>query len=199
MKTMLSLQPHRRQGAGDGRFGRCSGCLYQGGLPDHRLSHPGKGGCRPASPPSWAGQFDRVVCFPAGTAPSARRCPGLMQLDHPPVLGYIPFGSTNDCATTLRLPRDPVKAAQTASETGVPRPWDIGRLNGSLRLWPLSAPSPGILRPPGSEKHLRPSGLCDGGHRLPPLHHPLPPEDPSATTRCWRTISFTEWCATPSP
>ncbi len=53
-----------------------------------------------------------------------------MQLDHPPVLGYIPFGSTNDCATTLRLPRDPVKAAQTASETGVPRPWDIGRLNG---------------------------------------------------------------------
>ena len=23
-----------------------------------------------------------------------------------------------------------MKAAQTASETGVPRPWDIGRLNG---------------------------------------------------------------------
>ena len=75
------------------------------------------------------GQFDRVVCS-GGDGTLSETVSGLMQLDHPPVLGYIPFGSTNDCATTLRLPRDPVKAAQTASETGVPRPWDIGRLNG---------------------------------------------------------------------
>ena len=75
------------------------------------------------------GQFDRVVCS-GGDGTLSETVSGLMQLDHPPVLGYIPFGSTNDCATTLRLPRDPVKAAQTASETGVPRPWDIGRRNG---------------------------------------------------------------------
>ena len=75
------------------------------------------------------GQFDRVVCS-GGDGTLSETVSGLMQLDHPPVLGYIPFGPTNDCATTLRLPRDPVKAAQTASETGVPRPWDIGRLNG---------------------------------------------------------------------
>ena len=75
------------------------------------------------------GQFDRVVCS-GGDGTLSETVSGLMQLDHPPVLGYIPFGSTNDCATTLRLPRDPVKAAQAASETGVPRPWDIGRLNG---------------------------------------------------------------------
>ena len=30
-----------------------------------------------------------------------------MDLKDPPPLGYIPFGSTNDCATTLRLPRKP--------------------------------------------------------------------------------------------
>ena len=60
------------------------------------------------------GQFDRVVCS-GGDGTLSETVSGLMQLDHPPVLGYIPFGSTNDCATTLRLPRDPVKAAQTAS------------------------------------------------------------------------------------
>ncbi len=88
------------------------------------------------------GQFDRVVCS-GGDGTLSETVSGLMQLDHPPVLGYIPFGSTNDCATTLRLPRDPVKAAQTASETGVPRPWDIGRLNGRPFVYgPLSAPSP---------------------------------------------------------
>ena len=74
-------------------------------------------------------QFDRVVCC-GGDGTLSETAAGLMALESPPVLGYIPAGSTNDCATTLRLPRDPVKAAQTASETGVPRPWDIGRLNG---------------------------------------------------------------------
>ena len=53
-----------------------------------------------------------------------------MTLNRPPVLGYVPAGSTNDCAATLRLPRDPVKAAELAASSRNPRPWDIGRLNG---------------------------------------------------------------------
>lgn len=104
----------------------------------------------------------------------------LMQLDHPPVLGYIPFGSTNDCATTLRLPRDPVKAAQTASETGVPRPWDIGRLNGRPFVYvaafgaftEVSYDTPQDLK--NTFGHL---AYVMAGIASPPLHHPLPPED----------------------
>ena len=36
---------------------------------------------------------------------------GLMRLEHPPLLGYLPQGSTNDFASSLRLPGKPAEAA----------------------------------------------------------------------------------------
>lgn len=74
-------------------------------------------------------QFDRVVCA-GGDGTLSETVTGLMELEHPPLLGYIPFGSTNDCAVTLDLPKVPVKAAAIAAGEGVPRPSDIGKLNG---------------------------------------------------------------------
>lgn len=74
-------------------------------------------------------KFDRVVCS-GGDGTLSETVAGLMQLEHPPLLGYIPAGSTNDCAKTLHIPRDAVKAAELAVGAGVPRPWDIGTLNG---------------------------------------------------------------------
>ncbi len=74
--------------------------------------------------------FSRVVCA-GGDGTLSETVSGLMELDHPPLLGYIPSGSTNDCATTLGLPKVPRQAAITASESGIPTPVDIGRLNGS--------------------------------------------------------------------
>ncbi len=73
--------------------------------------------------------FERVVCA-GGDGTLSETVTGLMELEHPPLLGYIPFGSTNDCAATLSLPSDPRDAAQVAAVTGVPRPSDIGMLNG---------------------------------------------------------------------
>ena len=73
--------------------------------------------------------FDRVVCA-GGDGTLSETVTGLMDLDAPPLLGYIPFGSTNDCATNLDLPRIPRQAAAIAAETGVPRQSDIGKLNG---------------------------------------------------------------------
>ncbi len=75
-----------------------------------------------------AGQFDRVICA-GGDGTLSEVTAGLMALESPPPLGYIPFGSTNDCATTLRLPRKPREAALVAAGTGVPVPIDVGRLN----------------------------------------------------------------------
>ncbi len=72
-------------------------------------------------------QFDRVVCA-GGDGTLSETAGGLMDLKDPPPLGYIPFGSTNDCATTLRLPRKPREAALVAAGTGVPMPMDIGLL-----------------------------------------------------------------------
>ncbi len=73
--------------------------------------------------------FDRVVCA-GGDGTLSETVSGLLELEHPPVLGYIPTGSTNDCAATLHLPKDSVKAAALVSSDILPRPLDIGRLNG---------------------------------------------------------------------
>ncbi len=75
-----------------------------------------------------APQFDRVICA-GGDGTLSEVAAGLMELESPPPLGYIPFGSTNDCATTMRLPRKPREAALIAAGTGVPTPIDIGLLN----------------------------------------------------------------------
>ena len=74
------------------------------------------------------GQYDRVVCA-GGDGTLSEVAAGLMALNDPPPLGYIPFGSTNDCAATLRLPKKPREAALVAAGTGVAAPIDIGFLN----------------------------------------------------------------------
>ena len=53
---------------------------------------------------------------------------GLMRLEHPPLLGYLPQGSTNDFASSLRLPGKPAEAA-AAMLSGTPRRLDGGCWN----------------------------------------------------------------------
>ena len=53
---------------------------------------------------------------------------GLMQLQHPPLLGYLPQGSTNDFAASLRISSNPAEAAQ-AIVRHQPRMLDVGRWN----------------------------------------------------------------------
>jgi YegS/Rv2252/BmrU family lipid kinase len=81
-----------------------------------------------------APQFDRIVCA-GGDGTLSEAASGLMDLEDPPPLGYIPFGSTNDCATTLKLPRKPREAALVASGTGRPLPMDIGMLNDTVFVY----------------------------------------------------------------
>ena len=81
-----------------------------------------------------APQFDRIVCA-GGDGTLSEAASGLMDLEDPPPLGYIPFGSTNDGATTLKLPRKPREAALVASGTGRPLPMDIGMLNDTAFVY----------------------------------------------------------------
>lgn len=74
-------------------------------------------------------QFDRIICA-GGDGTLSEVVAGLSKLKDPPPLGYIPFGSTNDCAATLHLPKKPREAALVAAGTGVPVSIDTGRLNG---------------------------------------------------------------------
>lgn len=53
---------------------------------------------------------------------------GLMELEQPPLLGYLPQGSTNDFASSLRISGNPVSAAQ-ALLVHPSRKLDIGQWN----------------------------------------------------------------------
>ena len=74
------------------------------------------------------GRYDRVVCA-GGDGTLSETVSGLIELPTPPVLGYVPAGSTNDCAHNLRLPSGVVKAAMVAAADGAPRAIDVGRIN----------------------------------------------------------------------
>ena len=51
---------------------------------------------------------------------------GIMHLEQPPLLGYVPAGSTNDFASSLMLPKNMLDAAKGVTE-GAPYAIDIGQ------------------------------------------------------------------------
>ena len=55
--------------------------------------------------------YDIVVCC-GGDGTLHHTVNGLLRLEQPPLLGYIPSGSTNDFAASLRLPGDPAETAR---------------------------------------------------------------------------------------
>lgn len=71
------------------------------------------------------GNYDCVVAF-GGDGTLNEVINGLMRLDNPPVLGYIPAGTTNDFAVGIGLHKNIIKAAETVVD-GVAQEIDIGR------------------------------------------------------------------------
>lgn len=71
-----------------------------------------------------AREFDLVLCC-GGDGTLNETVTGLMSLPDRPPLGYIPAGTTNDMANSLRLPRNLLSAAETVLQ-GQLRPHDIG-------------------------------------------------------------------------
>lgn len=80
--------------------------------------------------------YDLVVCC-GGDGTLNETVTGLMQLEHRPLLGYLPRGSTNDFASSLHISPNPVKAAQA-----IIGHWeqilDIGRWNDRLFVYVAS-------------------------------------------------------------
>lgn len=68
--------------------------------------------------------FDLVVCS-GGDGTLSETISGLMELERPPLLGYIPTGSTNDFAASLRIASDTKQAAMDIMY-GTGYPIDIG-------------------------------------------------------------------------
>ena len=71
---------------------------------------------------------DLIVCS-GGDGTLNETISGMMELKHCPQLGYIPAGSTNDFASSLRIPKQMLAAAEVAAG-GMGYPIDIGRFCG---------------------------------------------------------------------
>ena len=72
-----------------------------------------------------AAQMDTVVCC-GGDGTFNETVTGLLRAGVDIPVGYIPAGSTNDFATSLRLPTNILKAARAIVE-GSPRRYDVGQ------------------------------------------------------------------------
>ena len=72
-------------------------------------------------------EFDLIVCI-GGDGTFNEVISGLYPLEHKPPIGYIPAGSTNDFANSLKLSKNLIDAAKDIVE-GSARPLDIGKFN----------------------------------------------------------------------
>ena len=82
------------------------------------------------------GRYDLVVAV-GGDGTLNEVASGLVRLKRPPLLGYLPQGSTNDFASSLRISGDPAEAA-AAIARNVPRLLDVGSWNGRSFLYVAS-------------------------------------------------------------
>ena len=90
----------------------------------HMTAAPGDGAETAARE---GGRYDVVVAV-GGDGTLNEVASGLMKLEKRPLLGYLPQGSTNDFAASLKIPGDPVRAAASITRN-VPRQLDVGRWN----------------------------------------------------------------------
>lgn len=82
---------------------------------------------------SEAKNYDLVICS-GGDGTLDEAVTGMMQSEKKVPLGYIPAGSTNDFANSLKIPKDIVKAAHVAVE-GRKIPVDVGYFNGDSFIY----------------------------------------------------------------
>lgn len=82
------------------------------------------------------GHYDLVVAV-GGDGTLNEVVSGLVRLKKPPLLGYLPQGSTNDFAASLRISGDPAEAA-AAIARNVPRLLDVGFWNKRSFLYVAS-------------------------------------------------------------
>ena len=80
-----------------------------------------------------AKSFDMIVCA-GGDGTLDEVVTGLMLSGHRTPVGYIPCGSTNDYARSLKIPVDPLKAAELIL-TGVPTELDVGKFGDSYFIY----------------------------------------------------------------
>ena len=80
-----------------------------------------------------AKKYDLLVCS-GGDGTLDEAVSGMMQSEKKIPIGYIPAGSTNDFANSLKIPKDIFRAAQVAV-SGIKMPVDVGYFNGDSFIY----------------------------------------------------------------
>lgn len=126
-KLLMIVNPRAGKSKSRGPLFDAAAVLSQSGylLSIHNTTAPGDAAETAARE---GGNYDLVVAA-GGDGTLNEVVSGLAQLLKPPLLGYLPQGSTNDFAASLHISGDPAEAA-AAIARNVPRQLDVGLWNG---------------------------------------------------------------------
>ena len=123
-KLMLIINPAAGRGAYKVNLGEALQVLDMGGYRTSLFFTSDRGEATEFARAHASG-FDTVACI-GGDGTLSEVVSGLMALDSPPPLGYIPMGTANDVANTLALPKNNTVAAARRIVHGSPHPFDVG-------------------------------------------------------------------------
>ena len=119
-----------------------------------------------------SGNYD-IIAASGGDGTLNEAVSGLMQSGKPQLFGYIPAGTVNDFATSLKIPKDMKKAAQTII-SGTPVSCDVGSFGGRYFTYiaAFGAFTNVAYQTPQQYKNMlgRPAYLLEGLRQLPSIH-----------------------------
>lgn len=123
-KMMLIVNPVAGRGGYSLNFGEAMRVFSYGGYSVTLYFTKGKNDATRFAEENGA-DYDVVACV-GGDGTLSEVLSGLMKLDNPPPVGYIPMGTANDVATTLHIPKNDTVGAANLILNGEPHPYDVG-------------------------------------------------------------------------
>lgn len=123
-KLMLIINPAAGRGGFKSGLGEALDLLDKGGFRTTLYFTSGRGDATDFAE-RFAADYDVVGCV-GGDGTLSEVFAGLMRIENPPMLGYIPMGTANDVATTLGLPKNDTIGAARRIIDGEPHPFDVG-------------------------------------------------------------------------
>ena len=123
-KMMLIVNPVAGRGGYSLNFGEAMRVFSYGGYSVTLYFTKGKNDATRFAEENGA-DYDVVTCV-GGDGTLSEVLSGLMKLDNPPPVGYIPMGTANDVATTLHIPKNDTVGAANLILNGEPHPYDVG-------------------------------------------------------------------------
>ena len=123
-KLLLIVNPAAGRGAYRKDFADALQLLYENGVIPTVCFTAGPGDAAELAR-SHGENYDLLACL-GGDGTLSEVMAGLMQLQDPPPLGYIPMGTSNDVATTLSIPKNNPIAAVRRILYGTAYPYDVG-------------------------------------------------------------------------